>query len=50
MEWLNDPALGKCNRCGRSTWSRSEVGKEDRMPQPDGGPCGGLIVPNPYAA
>ena len=31
--------------CGRQSWSDVQIGKEDRMPQPDGQPCGGLLVP-----
>lgn len=41
---LDAPPLGVCNRCQRKTWSDSELGAEDRMPQPDGRPCGGRIV------
>lgn len=37
--------LARCNRCGRETWSVEEVGVEDRLSQPDGGPCGGLMLP-----
>lgn len=33
--------LAQCSRCGRQTWSTSEVGTEDCMTQPDGQPCGG---------
>lgn len=39
------PPLAECNRCGRKTWDESGVGIEDRMPQPDGNPCGGRFVP-----
>ena len=38
------PPLARCSRCGRSTWSLSEIDTEDRMTQPDGGPCGGKFV------
>lgn len=38
------PPLAECNRCHRKTWAPSEIGTEDRMPQPDGNPCGGRIV------
>lgn len=38
------PVLARCNRCQRSTVAASEVGAEDRMTQPDGGPCGGTFV------
>ncbi len=38
-----EPALAKCARCGRSTWSPTEVGRIDLMTQPDGGPCGGMF-------
>jgi hypothetical protein len=38
------PPLGRCNRCQRKTWSAKEIGREDRMAQPDGNPCGGRIV------
>lgn len=36
--------LGVCNRCGRQTWAADAVGTEDRMMQPDGNPCGGLLI------
>ena len=38
---LTQPALAECNRCHRRTWFAAAVGSEDRMTQPDGGPCGG---------
>lgn len=41
--WLDAPPIGVCRRCGRKTWAESELRAEDRMMQPDGGPCGGLI-------
>lgn len=41
---LDAPPLGRCNRCQRQTWSEVELGTEDRVPQPDGNPCGGRIV------
>jgi len=40
---LDAPALARCSRCGRSTWSPREMGTEDRMPQPDGQPCAGIF-------
>lgn len=39
----NDPASGECNRCHRKTWDAETIGTEDRMTQPDGGPCGGTF-------
>lgn len=36
-----DKPVGECGRCHRKTWFPDEVGKEDRMTQPDGYPCGG---------
>lgn len=40
---LNRPALAQCNRCGRFTWSPSEVRTTDLMTQPDSRPCGGFM-------
>lgn len=37
----DDAPLGICNRCGRQTVAEELFGQEDRMPQPDGNPCGG---------
>jgi hypothetical protein len=34
----------RCNRCGRKTVAEELFGTEDRMPQPDGNPCGGRFV------
>jgi hypothetical protein len=42
--WLDAAPLGECRRCGRKTWAAGELGAKDRMTQPDGGPCGGLVV------
>lgn len=33
-----------CGRCQRHTWAPTEFGKEDRMTQPDGFPCGGRFT------
>lgn len=41
--YIVDSLAGQCNRCGRKSWSKDEVGAEDRLTQPDGNPCGGLI-------
>ena len=41
---MDAPPLAICNRCGRQSWAEEEVGVEDRMPQPDGNPCGGRLV------
>ena len=41
------PPLAVCRRCGRHTWEADAVGTEDRMTQPDGDPCGGLLVAVP---
>ena len=38
---LDDAPFAVCGRCGRHTWSEEEFGREDRMTQPDGYPCGG---------
>lgn len=35
--------VATCNRCGRGTWDRAEIGTEDQMTQPDGKPCGGRM-------
>lgn len=40
---LDKPPVAQCTRCGRKTWSSSEVNTEDRMTQPDGQPCGGFL-------
>lgn len=37
----DDAPAQRCNRCGRETVATSEFGREDRMTQPDGNPCGG---------
>ena len=37
----DDAPFARCGRCGRKTWSTEEFGRECRMPQPDGFPCGG---------
>ncbi|GAA4707361.1 hypothetical protein APR04_003790 [Promicromonospora umidemergens] len=42
---LMEPAVGECNRCHRQTWDEVNIGTEDRMTQPDGGPCGGRFEP-----
>jgi hypothetical protein len=42
---LDDAPLAQCSRCGRKTWSESQVGAEDRMTMPDGSPCGGRFGP-----
>lgn len=39
--------VGECNRCHRKTWDEATLGTEDRMTQPDGGPCGGRFEPTP---
>jgi hypothetical protein len=39
-----DVPCGRCNRCGRSTWTLSQIGVADHMVQPDGNPCGGKFV------
>lgn len=36
--------LARCNRCERESWDSASLGTEDRMPQPDGNPCGGRFV------
>jgi hypothetical protein len=38
------PPLAECNRCHRETWDPDDISTEDRMPQPDGNPCGGWFV------
>lgn len=42
--YVADTKQGSCNRCGRSTWTKADLGTEDRMTQPDGNPCGGRFV------
>ncbi|MCB2412368.1 DUF550 domain-containing protein [Demequina sp. TTPB684] len=49
MSWRNaadDPPVGKCTKCGRSTWDKSSIGSVDHMPQPSGVTCGGTFVQN----
>lgn len=41
---LTQPPVASCNRCGRLSWSGTDLGTEDRMTQPDGNPCGGMFV------
>lgn len=41
---LDASPLAVCNRCGRQSWSENAAGTLDRMTQPDGLPCGGLLV------
>jgi hypothetical protein len=44
--WISyepSPFVAQCNRCLRKTVSANEIGKEDRMTQPDGNPCGGFF-------
>jgi hypothetical protein len=43
QRWMDAPPLAVCNRCGRQTWAATEAGREDRMTQPDGNPCGGMF-------
>jgi hypothetical protein len=43
-QWADEPHVAGCNRCGRKTWETGAIGTEDRMPQPDGNPCGGRFV------
>lgn len=40
------PALARCGRCHRVTFAEDEVGRECRMTQPDGYPCGGTFEPS----
>lgn len=40
---LGGVSVGYCGRCGRLTWRKVELGTVDNMPQPDGGPCGGVF-------
>lgn len=37
----------RCGRCGRQTVDTAQFGTEDRMTQPDGGPCGGRFEATP---
>lgn len=46
-EWIPyepAPFVAQCDRCQRKTVVASEIGREDRMPQPDGNPCGGKFI------
>lgn len=43
-DYLTAAPVGECNRCHRKTWDEENLGTEDRMTQPDGGPCGGTFV------
>ena len=36
-----DALVARCGRCGRESVAEESFGQEDRMPQPDGFPCGG---------
>lgn len=45
-----DDQFEVCDRCGRKTWDVEAFGAEDRMPQPDGNPCGGRFRPPDPAA
>ncbi len=38
-----DAPVARCKRCGRETVDIDLFGGEDRMTQPDGGPCGGIF-------
>lgn len=40
------PIIGHCNRCHRATWDEDQFGRECRMTQPDGNPCGGMFQPS----
>jgi hypothetical protein len=46
-DMLDAAPLAECGRCHRRTWSPSEVGREDRLTQPDGFPCGGMFSGGP---
>lgn len=43
----DDAPVGICNRCGRETVDVDQFGREDRMTQPDGNPCGGRFSDPP---
>ena len=43
-----DDYLARCDRCGRKTWTPERVNTEDRMTQPDGNPCGGRFITDPW--
>ena len=40
---VEEPAVARCDGCGRSTWACEDVGKVDTMTQPNGKPCGGIF-------
>jgi hypothetical protein len=42
---LSAGPLGRCDKCGRSTWEPSAVGNVCKMLQPDGGRCAGTLRP-----
>lgn len=47
MTWeplVETPPTAQCSRCHRLAWTTDEIGTEDRMVQPDGGPCGGTFA------
>lgn len=39
-----DALSATCRRCQRHTWDPAQFGKEDRMEQSDGFPCGGMFT------
>jgi hypothetical protein len=44
LEFLGtDRPRGHCDRCGRFTWSSTEIGEACGIPQPHGFPCSGTI-------
>lgn len=42
-DYLDEPPVATCHRCGRHTWNPDSVGRIDQMRQPDGLPCGGTF-------
>lgn len=43
-DYLTSAPVGECHRCHRKAWDAEDIGTEDRMTQPDGGPCCGTFV------
>lgn len=38
-----DAKGARCPSCGRTTWTRDELGKPCSMPQPNGSACDGVM-------
>ena len=40
----DDAPIGRCMRCNRATWMRSDIGKTCGLTQPDSSKCDGKFV------